>query len=260
MVERGRGNQCNNIQESDRRESSGREHHSRGDNDNKENQEQKERMVTHEQDGEVSIACRARPGTQSDGREREIAVWPSTVHRISGLGQLVLQGDKRQVQGSNWLNPAQPRRPWGSTQTLLSRHNRVKHPCRDSHAVIHAWGIARIPRVVSREDRIQLPSEKDQNYRRLMNVNHAKPIVQPQLLQGWDQQHDNNNNTTTTSPLRGVSQESSITIMITKTLKLGELNIDVGPMEKMDWSKSQHNSWLGPPLGHGAIWCRSDQD
>ena len=78
----------------------------------------------------------------------------------SGLGQPVLQGYKRQVQGYNGSNSAHPRRPWGSTQTLPSRHNRVKHPCQDGHAVIQAWGVAHTPRVASREGRIRLPSEK----------------------------------------------------------------------------------------------------
>ena len=50
------------------------------------------------------------------------------------LGQLVLQGYKRQVQGSNGSNPAQPRRPWGLTRTDPSGHNRVRHPCPDGHA------------------------------------------------------------------------------------------------------------------------------
>ena len=50
------------------------------------------------------------------------------------LGQLVLQGRKRPVQGSNGLNPAQPRRPWGPTRTGPSGHNRVQYLCPDGHA------------------------------------------------------------------------------------------------------------------------------
>ena len=53
--------------------------------------------------------------------------------RLTSLEQSVLQGTKRQVQGYNGLNSAQPRRPWGSTQTLLCEHNRVKHSCSDGH-------------------------------------------------------------------------------------------------------------------------------
>ena len=75
-----------------------------------------------------------------------------------------------------------------------------------------------MPRVVPREDRIQLPSEKDRNIRRLTDMSHAKSVVQVQLPQGWDQQHDNSNNTTTTSSLRGVSQKSFIAIMITQNI------------------------------------------
>ena len=78
----------------------------------------------------------------------------------SDLGQPVLQRFKRQVQGSNELNPAQPRRPWGSTQPFPSRHNEAQRLRQGGHAVIKAWGIAHIPGVVSREGRIRLPSEK----------------------------------------------------------------------------------------------------
>ena len=75
----------------------------------------------------------------------------------------MLQGFKRQVQGSNGSNPAQLGRPWGSTQTLPSRHNEAQRLRQDGHAVIKAWGIAHIPGVVSREDRIRLSSEKGLN-------------------------------------------------------------------------------------------------
>ena len=50
------------------------------------------------------------------------------------LGHLVLWGFKRQVQGSNGLNPAQPCRPQGLTRTVPSGHNRVQYPCPDGHA------------------------------------------------------------------------------------------------------------------------------
>ena len=81
--------------------------------------------------------------------------------RIVGPGRPVLQGYKRQVQGSNRLNPAQPCRPWGSTQIVPSEHNRTQRSCSDGRA--NARGVAHIPAVVSREGMIWLPSEKDQN-------------------------------------------------------------------------------------------------
>ena len=81
--------------------------------------------------------------------------------RLTSLEQSVLQGTKRQVQGSNGSNFAQPRLPWGSTQTLPSEHNRVKHPCSDGHVTgIETWGIARVPKVDPREDRIRWFREK----------------------------------------------------------------------------------------------------
>ena len=86
------------------------------------------------------------------------------------LGQLVLRGSKRQVQGSNGSNPAQPCRPLGSTQTPLLRHNRVKFPCQSSHAVIKAWGVAHTLGVDSREDRIRLPSEKGRTTEQTVNM------------------------------------------------------------------------------------------
>ena len=61
-----------------------------------------------------------------------------TNQRESGLGQSVLQGYTRQVQGYNGSNSAQPERPWGSTQTLPARHNKAQRPCQDGHAVIQA--------------------------------------------------------------------------------------------------------------------------
>ena len=60
------------------------------------------------------------------------------------------------------MNLAQPCRPWGSTQTIPPSHNRVKHLCQGGHATgIEAWRVVRTFMVASREDRIQLPSEKD---------------------------------------------------------------------------------------------------
>ena len=95
--------------------------------------------------------------------------------RLTSLEQPVLQGYKRQVQGYNWLNPAQPSRPWGSTQTLPSEHNRVKHPCSDGHVTgIETWGIARMPRVVPREDRIRLLREKGPYKERMPNKGPEK--------------------------------------------------------------------------------------
>ena len=214
IFRKGTENQYNSAWGVSRRESSGRVPYSRGDNGHERNCKHEKFTITHEQYIGMDNACRARTNIQSDIRDGESKTWPNTVHRMSGLGQLVLQGHKRQVQGSNWSNPAQPRRPWGSTQILLSRHNRVKHPCRDSHAVINAWGIAHIPRVVSREDRIQLLSEKDHKIRSLANTNRAGFITRVQLQQGWDQQHDYIGNTITTTPLRDVSQRSSTAIMI----------------------------------------------
>ena len=79
---------------------------------------------------------------------------------MTGLGQPVLRGFRRQVQGSNGLNPAQPCRPLGSTQMFPPRHNRVKHHCQSG--LIKAWGIAHIPRVDPREGRIRLSCEKGQ--------------------------------------------------------------------------------------------------
>ena len=78
----------------------------------------------------------------------------------SDLGQSVFQGYKRQVQGSNGLNPAQFCRPWGSTQIFPSRHNEAQRFRQDGRAVVKAWGIVDIPRVDPREGRIRLPSEK----------------------------------------------------------------------------------------------------
>ena len=103
---------------------------------------------------------------------------------IIDLGQPVLQGYKQQVQGSNGWNPAQLCCPWGSTQTFPSMHNRVKHPCRDGHAVIQAWGIAHIPRVDPREGRIRLPREKD--------LNQQAATIQQRTIN----ERDNNHTTT----------------------------------------------------------------
>ena len=75
------------------------------------------------------------------------------------LGQSVLQGYKRQVQGSNGPNAAQLGRPWCSTQTLPPRHNQIQRPRQGGHAVIKTWDVANISRVDSRESRIRLSSE-----------------------------------------------------------------------------------------------------
>ena len=112
------------------------------------------------------------------------------------LGQSVLQGYKRQVQGFNGLQPALPCRPWGSAQTLPSRHNEAQRPRQDGRAVVKAWGIAHIPRVDLREDRIRLPSEKGQNrskgtsewsvQRKIQQVKVENNEARQQM--GWDQQ------------------------------------------------------------------------
>ena len=96
---------------------------------------------------------------------------------VTSLEQPVLQGYKRQVQGSTGSNSAQSRRPWGSTQTLPSEHNRVQYPCLDGHAVIHAWGIARMPRVVSREDRTRLLSEKGSDNKKPLYKSSAEVLT-----------------------------------------------------------------------------------
>ena len=72
----------------------------------------------------------------------------------------MFQGYIRQVQGSNGSNCAQLVRPWGSTQTFPVEHNEVKHLRSIGQAVIQAWGAAHVPRVVPREGRIRLLSEK----------------------------------------------------------------------------------------------------
>ena len=99
----------------------------------------------------------------------------------------MLRGYKRQVQGSNGLNPAQPRRPLGSTQTIPPEHSRVQYPCSGGHAIIKALGLAHIPMVDSREDMIRLPSEKDPHKQKILNTKFAD-VKQEQLLQGWGQQ------------------------------------------------------------------------
>ena len=94
--------------------------------------------------------------------------------RPTGSGQLVLRRYKQQVQGYNGLNSAQPGCLLGSTRTLPSRHNEAQRPRQDGHAVIQAWGTAHVPRVVSREVRIQLPSEKSQHHRNQRNQNTSR--------------------------------------------------------------------------------------
>ena len=81
--------------------------------------------------------------------------------QLTDLGQVVLQGYNRQVQGSNGLNSAQPDRPWGSTQTVPIGHNRVKRPCLVGRVTgTQTRGIAHMPTVVPREGMIHLLSEK----------------------------------------------------------------------------------------------------
>ena len=81
--------------------------------------------------------------------------------RVTGLGQVVLQGYSRQVQGSNGSNAAQPDRPWGSTQTVPTGHNRVKYPCLVGRVTgTEPRGRAHMPTVVSREGMTRLPNEK----------------------------------------------------------------------------------------------------
>ena len=101
---------------------------------------------------------------------------------LTGLGQLVLRGYKRRVQGSNGLNSAQLSRPRGSTQTPPSRH-RLR---RDGHVVIEAWAIAHIPGLVSREDRTQLPSEKGHNGKTRMNREQEIEKRQQEIERGQD--------------------------------------------------------------------------
>ena len=88
----------------------------------------------------------------------------------------MLQGYARQVQGYNGSNSAQPERPWDSTQTLPSRHNKAQRPCQDGHAVIQAWGIAHVPRVVSREGVTRLSREQGQTTDDKMNGQPWMPI------------------------------------------------------------------------------------
>ena len=87
--------------------------YSRGGNEDEENDENEKTMMTKEQGTAMNTSCRMRSCPAPDGRRRGSTRWPNTVHRMTGLGQLVLQGHKRQVQGSNGLNPAQPCLSWG---------------------------------------------------------------------------------------------------------------------------------------------------
>ena len=91
-----------------------------------------------------------------------------------GLGHQVLRGFQRRVEGSSGTSmptgrSAQLCRPRGSTQTLPSRHDGAQRLRRDGNAVVKAWGISHISGVVSREDRIQLLSEKGNARKKRMN-------------------------------------------------------------------------------------------
>ena len=112
----------------------------------------------------------------TDRKHREAIEMPGSStsidlrRRRTSLGQAVLQGYKRRVQGYNGSNAAQPDRPWGSTQTGPSGHNRVQHPCLDGCVTgTETQGIAHIPPVVSREDMICLPCEKGSTLNTRMN-------------------------------------------------------------------------------------------
>ena len=112
--------------------------------------------------GELDVVIERDQNVVCGKRQQDIS-------RRRGLEQSVLQGCKRQVQGSNGLNPAQPRRPWGSTQTIPSRRNEAQRPRRDGRAVVKAWGTVHVPMVVSREGRIRLLNEKGPHRTRLSN-------------------------------------------------------------------------------------------
>ena len=73
------------------------------------------------------------------------------IQQVTDLGQPVLQKYNRQVKGPNGRAAAQLDRPWGSTQTVPSKHSRVKHPCASRVTGIETWGIAHVPTVVPRE-------------------------------------------------------------------------------------------------------------
>ena len=102
-------------------------------------------------------------------------------HDLTSSCQQVLGGYKWQMQGSNGLNSAQLGQARGSTQTIPSEHNRVKHPCSDGHAVIKAWGIAYIPMADSREGRTRLFGEKihprDDRHRRRRTTDTTQTTI-----------------------------------------------------------------------------------
>ena len=123
-------------------------------NDNKKVKGMRQLIASH-QGMEQFDATASRKNDSSEVRWRRL-----TNLRDPGLGQSVLQGYNRQVQGYNGGCSAQLDRPWGSTQTFPPRHNKAQRPCQSGHAVIKAWCIAHVPRVVPREGRIRLPREK----------------------------------------------------------------------------------------------------
>ena len=113
---------------------------------------------------------------------------------VTDLGQLVLQGSKRQVQGSNGWNAAQLDRAWGSAQTGPSRHNRVQYPCLGGCVTgTETQGRVRLPPVVSREDMTQLSCEKGPS----TNGSHRES---PQLCR-------ESITTTTTTQAKSISQK-----------------------------------------------------
>ena len=141
-----------------------------------------------------SYRCREHGGSNTWELERRASEFDST-RLATDPGQLVLQGCKRRVQGSNWLNPAQLSRPWGSTRPVPLRHNVAQRPRRGGRA--KARGVAHTPTGVSREGRIQLPCEKDL---KIIGVEMPESNVEPLQLQGHQHynyyyyHHDNYHN------------------------------------------------------------------
>ena len=111
--------------------------------------------------GDLDVVIELIRNAECSNRQQDIS-------RQRGLDQSVLRANKRRVKGPNGRASAQLSRLRGSTQTIPSEFNRVKHPCSDCHGLFEAFGAARVPKVVSREGRIRLLSEKGPHSKSLL--------------------------------------------------------------------------------------------
>ena len=180
------------------------------------------------------------------------------------LAQSVFRGSRRQVQGSNGLNPAQLRRPLGSTQILPPRHIRVKHSCQSGHAVIKARGVAHTPRVDSREDRIRLLSEKGRATKERMNRKQATlfEIFEGEELKGTNvieqdkhsQQHSQVNTARRLS-CNWVMRKSCIWCCNNAVSFARRQSGELYSIHRV----RRVQQLVEPLSGHGAIWCRDER-